>query len=302
MHLMLKPLGAAPVVMGMVLAGMAGISRVEAQANNAAGGHDFGQQPPAQQMGQPPLGGNLGANAGQQGGAYGQSDFPQDSVHDWVVASARAARARAMLHVAESSLDGNIRDAQLAFENSKDYRDALAAEKQAYDQYTTERQRALKSVLSDPKYQAAVQLRDDMADQLAKVRAMARPNPVPREDLLAMASQKLQFSSDAHNMERDALDKDSAVQDARQKMVQASRRVQDLRNSFDSTIRTNPQIVQARRSLEMARVELVTAEAYYNAASIAGAVATDYSYYRHRWDGLTPPVVSGWGPYGYNGY
>jgi hypothetical protein len=286
----------------MVLAGMAGISRVDAQANNAAGGHDFGQQPPAQ-IGQVPIGGNFGANAGgQQGGGYGQSDFPQDSMHDWVVASARAARARAMLHVTESSLDGVIRDAQLAFENSKDYRDAVAAEKQAYDQYNAERQRALKSVLNDPKYQAAVQLRDDMADQLAKVRAMARPNPVPREDLLSMASQKLQFASDAHNLERDALDKDTAVQDARQKMVQANRRVQDLRNSFDNSIRSNPQIVQARRSLEMARVELVTAEAYYNAASVAGAVATDYSYYRHRWDGLTPAVATGWGPYGYSGY
>src|SRR5690348_4764726 len=44
---MLKPLGAAPVVMGMVLAGLAGVARVEGQTTNV-GGHDFGgQQPPA---------------------------------------------------------------------------------------------------------------------------------------------------------------------------------------------------------------------------------------------------------------
>lgn len=298
---MLKPLGAAPVVMGMVLAGLAGLARVEGQTTNA-GGHDFGQQPPAAPpLAQPPMG-NMGGNAAQQQGAYGQSDFPMDSVHDWVVASARAARSRAMLHLAEKQLNDSIRDAQWTFENSKEYKDAVAAEKQAYDAYTAERQRALKSVLNDPKYKAAMDLRDEMATRLAKVRAMAKPNPVPREDLLAMASQKLQYASDAHNLERDALEKDSAVQDARQKMVQASARVSDLRNAFDMSIRTNAQVVQARHSLDQARVELITAEAYYNAATIAGAVATDYSYYRHRWDGLAGPGLVGWGPYGYTGY
>jgi hypothetical protein len=299
---MLKPLGAAPVVMGMVLAGFAGTARVGAQANNA-GGHDFGRQPPAPQMGQPPMG-SFGGNAGPaaQGAGTAQSDFPQDSVHDWVVASARTARSRAIFHMAEKQLNDSIRDAQWSFEGSKEYKDAMAAEKQAYDAYNAERQRALKSVLSDPKYHAAVQLRDDMADRIAKVRAIARPNPIPREDLLAMASQKLQYASDAHNMERDALDKDTAVQNARQKMVQANQKVQDLRNAFDSSVRTNSQIVQARHDLEMARVELITAQAYYNAATIAGAVATDYSYYRHRWDGLAGPGLAGWGPYGYTGY
>lgn len=297
---MLKPLGAAPVVMGMVLAGLAGIARVEGQTTNV-GGHDFGgQQPPAPQWAQPPMGNMGGGNAAQQGG-NGQSDF-QGALQDWVVASARTARSRAMLHLAEKQLNDSIRDAQWTFENSKEYKDAVAAEKQAYDAYTAERQRALKSVLNDPKYKAAMDLRDEMATRLAKVRAMAKPNPVPREDLLAMASQKLQYASDAHNMERDALEKDSAVQDARQKMVQASARVSDLRNSFDMSIRTNAQVVQARHSLDQARVELITAEAYYNAATIAGAVATDYSYYRHRWDGLAGPGLMGWGPYGYTGY
>lgn len=299
MRLMRRPLIAAPMVMGFVLTGFAGIS--PAQANNGAG-RDFGAggAPP---VAQPPMGnapGGAGAPQQQQNG-NGQGDF-QDSMHDWVVASARAARSRAMFHMAEKQLNDSIRDAQWQFEQSHEYREAAAAEKQAYDAYTAERQRALKSVLSDPKYIAAIQLRDDMADRLAKVRAMAKPNPVPREDLLAMASQKLQFASDAHNMEREALEKDAAVQDARQKMVQASARANELRNSFDTSIRVNPQIVQARHNLEQARVDLITAEAYYSAATVAGAVATDYSYYRHRWDGVAAPVFGGWGPYGYTGY
>ena len=82
-------------------------------------------------------------------------------------------------------------------------------------------------------------------------------------------------------------------------MVQASAKVAELRATFDNSVRMNPQIVQARRNLDMARVELITAEAYYSAAAAAGAMATDYSYYRHRWDGLASPVVGGWGATGF---
>ena len=299
-----KPLVAAPMVMGMILAGFADLSR----AQQAGGGEWFRDQPvgpntapapnqPGRDFGQQPA--QPGPMGNIQGYGAGQSDFPIDQVHDWVVASARAARSRALLHLAEKQLTDSIRDAQLSFEASRDYREAALAEKQAYDRYNAERQRALQSVLNDPKYVVAIQLRDELGDRLAKLRVMSKPMPPPREDLLAMASQKLQYASDAHNMERDALDKDAAVQDARQKMVQASARVSELRASFDSSIRINPQIAQARRNLDMARVDLITAEAYYSAAAAAGAVATDYSYYRHRWDGLAAPVVAGFGPYGY---
>jgi hypothetical protein len=298
---MRKPLNAAPMVVGMVLAAASGFGRAQMAPNNA--GRDFGQQP-ATQVAPPVNLANTGVpNAATQQNAAGQSDFPQDEVHDWVVASARAARAQAMLHLSEKQLNDAIRDAQWTFENSQEYKEAAIGEKQAYNAYTAERQRALKSVLGDSKYQAALQLCDELSDKIAKYRAMAKPGQIPREELLALASQKLQYASDAHNMERDALDKDAAVQDARQKMVQASARANELRAAFDRSIRMNPQIVQARRNLDQADVDLITAQAYCNAAALAGEVATDYSYYRHRWDGIAAPVGAGWGPYGYgSGY
>jgi hypothetical protein len=61
----------------------------------------------------------------------------------------------------------------------------------------------------------------------------------------------------------------------------------------------NPQIQQARQNLDEARVTLITAEAYASAAATAGDLATNYVFYRHRWDGLASPVV---GPYGNMGY
>jgi hypothetical protein len=247
-------------------------------------GRDFGQPPPPVA---PPF-----VQGGPQQNGSARSDFPEDSVHDFVLASAGAARSRALLHLAEDHLTETIRNSEFMYEQSPEFREAAAAEKRAYDAYTAERQKALQSVLTDPAYVAAIQLRDEMANRIDKLRAMSKPGPVPREDLLAAASQKLQYASDAHNMERDALDKDPALQEARQKMVQASARVADLRAVFDNSVRMNPQIVQARRNLEMARVELITAEAYYSASAAASAVATDYSYYRHRWDGLASPPIT----------
>lgn len=265
--------------------------------NTATTGRDFGgpnMPPPVA----PPPAQPHGAQGGPAFG--GQSDFPGDAVHDWVVASARTAHARATLHRAEDDLDHTVRDAQLTFEQSREYTEALAAEKQAYQAYTAERQRALKSVIDDPKYVAALELRDKMGDQIAHLRAESKRAGVaaPRELLLAMASQKMLFATDAHNLEAAALDKDDALKDARQKLVQASARVAALRANFDASVRSNPQILMARRNLEDARVALITSEAYFNAATLAAGVATDSFYYRHRWDGLAAPQFV-WGPYGY---
>jgi hypothetical protein len=309
MQWMRMPLSVASMMMGMAFIGVGSAAadspsdhdwfrgqsvrpagEAGAEANGA--GRDFDQ--PGAQVAPP-----MAQNNGRQN-STGQSDFPEDSMHDWVVASARTARSRAVLHLVEKQLNDTIRDAQWTFEQSREFRDATAAEKQAYDNYIAERQKALQSVVTDPKYQSAIRLRDDLGDQIARFRAGSKPGIIPREELLALASQKLQYASDAHNMERDALDSNAVVQDARQKMVQASARTAELRAAFENSIRMNPQIAQARRNLDMARVELITAEAYYSAAAEASQLATDYSYYRHRWDGLASPVIApGWGTGGY---
>ncbi len=260
------------------------------------GGADFGGNgagnnvPPPAQVQQPPM--QVRHNAPV-------SDFPDDQVHDWVVANARWAYSRAVFHRAEKELETAVRGALKDFEQSKDFVDAVAAEKQAVDAYNAQRSKALESVVKDPKYVAALQLRDEVGLKLKRLQAVHK-GQLPKEVVLSMASLKLQYASDASAMEADALEKDSGLKDARRKMVEANGRVVVLRNSFDASVRTNPQILQARRNLEDSRVALITAEAYLNGAAVAGALATDYSYYRHRWDGLAAPQYGyGWGPYGY---
>jgi hypothetical protein len=306
-------LAVAPMLMGMVFTGVCSAAGAQtdndwfqgrsvrpadtAPAGNGQGpgmglmgGRDFGHGLPPQ---------NIAPPAGFQGNQAGQSDFPADQLQDWVMATARAAHARAMLHLAEKRLNDSVRDSQWTFEQSKEYRDAVADEKQAYNAYTAERRKALESVVKDPTYLAALELSDQLGDKIHQVRAVSKSRHAANEEVLAMASQRMEYASQAHAMERAALEKDSALQDARQKMVQANAKLTALQANFDTSIRMNPQIQQARQNLDEARVTLITAEAYASAAATAGDLATNYVFYRHRWDGLASPVV---GPYGNMGY
>jgi len=227
------------------------------------------------------------------------SDFPDDQVHDWVVANARYAYSRAMFHRAERELDMSVRNAQRDFEQSKEFADAVAAERQAIDAFNAQRNKSLESVVKDPKYQASIQLRDEVGMKLKRLQAVNK-GQLPKETVLAMASLKLQYANDAHAMESEALDKDDALKDLRRKMVAANAKVTEMRVGFDNSIRNNPQILQARRNVEDSRVALITAEAYLNGAAVAGFLATDYSFYRHRWEGLAAPqFTNGWGQWGF---
>ena len=226
-----------------------------------------------------------------------RSDYPAGDVRYFVMANRRAARARAEFRLAENHLNQAVRDEQAAFDNSRDMRDAVAQEKKAYDEYTAARANALKGVVADPKYQAAVQLRDDLTEQIRQRRSN---RTLTHEAMLALASQKLSYASDARAMETVALDNDANLKEARQRMVEASRRVSDLRARFDSSVRDNPRILAARRNLEVARVEHLTAEADLRGAIIAGGAALDYAYNLHRYDFARP--YPGAYDYGYNYY
>ena len=224
------------------------------------------------------------------------SDFPEDPVHDWVLANARWGYARAAFRRADRELDNVIRNTQINFEHSTDYANAVAEEKKAHEAYTAERDKALQSVVSDPKYLAALRLRDETGDQISRVRTDFKNMPTAAVTL-TLASQKLRYATDAHSLEAAALQKADNVKTAQAKLMQASAKVSALRQSFDDSVRNNPQIQEARRNLEDARLAVAGSEAYLNAAHDAAVIATDYSYFRHRWDGLASPVYGG-GIYG----
>src|SRR5665213_2079459 len=240
---------------------LGGVTAARADAPNANDWTHGGAATAPQQMA-----GDFGPQNGTQSHSNSRSrssasDFPEDAVHDWVMANARWGYARAAFRRAERELDNIIRTAQLNFEQSTDYAKAVAEEKRAHDAHTAEREKALQTVVSDPKYLAALKLRDETGDKISQYRSEYR-NDLPASVTLTLASQKLRYASDAHNLEVAALQNADNVKAAQARLVQASTKVSSLRQSFDNSVRNNPQIQEARRNLEDARLAVAGSEAY----------------------------------------
>ena len=291
-----NPVGGAAAI-ALVLTGISSL-RGDAPNGNEWYRNNGASVPAGQPVGDFGPSGGPGRQTAPPARASASSDFPDDAVHEWVVASARWGYAKAAVRRAERELDNAIRNAQLNFEQSSDYTQALADEKRAHDLYDTERQKALHDVVNDPHYAAALKLRDELGSQISRVRAEFK-NDLPGAVTLTLASQKLRYATDARNLEVAALQKADNVRTAQAKLVEASVKVNALRQAFDNSVRNNPQIEQARKNLEDARLALAGSEAYLNAAHDAAQLATDYSYFRHRYDGMAAPVYGGFGPYAF---
>jgi len=243
-----------------------------------------------------------GTSAGQQtdGGDHrvfapynDQGDYPSRDIRDWVFANAHAATSRAIFSRAEDDLAAAFSRAQHSFEHSKAFLEATADEKDAYDAYNAARQRALRDLYEDPKYRELLRLRDELTEKIALRRANKEVN---KDEILALATLKMEYASDARSMESTVLSSDNNLAEARKRMIAASQKTVELRAEHDDSLRDNPQILAARENLEDARIGLITSQAYLNGASIAGAAALDYAYYLHRNDvGRYDPYANGYG-------
>lgn len=225
---------------------------------------------------------------------YNQSnDYPSHDLHDWVFANAHRATARAIFSRAENDLAAAYRRSQHSFEHSKAFIAATADEKEAYDAYNIARQKAMRDLTEDPKYRELMALRAELAEKIAIKRSN---KDAPKEEILALATLKMEYASDARSMETTVLIADANLADARKRMIAASQKTVQMRADFDESLRDNPQILAARENLEDARIGLITSQAYANGAFAAGSAALDYAYYLHRNDvGRYDPYANGYG-------
>jgi hypothetical protein len=220
-------------------------------------------------------------------GYYGYGNFPSMEMHDAVVANARAATARAIFRRAENALNSAVRKTVRTFENSAELREARKTEKDAYEAYTAARRRALQSVLEDPKYRAIMTLRQELTDQINYKRANRpyddRTDKQVMEDILTMATLKMNYAADARAMERLALMTNAQAMDAQSKLRQAAVKSSELKHDFDEALRNDRDLLAARRNLEDARIARLTASAYLKGALVAAEEALDFAYYLNRY-------------------
>ncbi len=215
-------------------------------------------------------------------------------MNSYVVAQARLATARAMFRRAETELSIAFRSAQHDFESSQAFQDALREEKTDYDNLNAARRKALQSLATDRKYQRLAALRADLSEQIGQRRAA---HDITQDEIVVMAKLKLSYAVEMRGMEAVALSNDGGdVRSAQDKLVGAGSKVAALRARYDASLRTNPEIVVARRNLEDARIVKITASAYLDGTELSAEQALDYAYYLHRQQGYNISADAwGWG-------
>ena len=233
-------------------------------------------------------------DAGSRSGRN-ETEFPGSDVHVAVEANAHLTKARVTYHHLQDSLNQAVRQLQYSFERSPELVDALKTEQSAWEDYLASRAAALKTVVTDPKYQANVALKNDMGDKIADVRATfdaTRPKDVRAAEmvdhsrmktLVTMAIVKLDYAQVVSDMEVTALKADSKVADTRTKLMTSGKHVRQLRDGFDQSFRSNAELASLRARIEDARIAFITAESFRDGAVDAANTALDYTYYKNRY-------------------
>src|SRR5439155_1617642 len=108
----------------------------------------------------------IASSAWQAPQAYAPNGYPAAEVQAIPVAKARVTLARAEMEQARRNLGEMIDALKEDFEYSAGFLAAMQDVKSAQDAYDKTRNRVLVELYSDPKFQALMQLRNQMAQQL----------------------------------------------------------------------------------------------------------------------------------------
>ena len=194
-------------------------------------------------------------------------------------ALAQRAAAQAVKRQRNTDLQLVVNRAIAEFERSGEFTKAVDEERAAYQAYLTARTVALAEVLDDPQYRSYAYLRDDLTEEIADRRA--EPG-VRAEHLVPMASQKLEYAKALAKVEAAALARSDEYARARDRLVEASRRVAQLRADFEFKLVDDRKFADARASYRDSRIAAVTAEAYLHGVIRTAEEALDYGRYLNR--------------------
>lgn len=233
-----------------------------------------------------------------------EGGFPATDLRVAVDANARAAFARMEYRRSQETLDGAVRLMQMNFERSKEYSDAVAAEKQAYQDYLAARETALRPVHEDARFQANESLKKELGSRISDEHDSKAPD---KQQIVALSVAKLNYATVTHDLEVKVLVNDSNVQAARKKLVAAGDRLSDIKDKFEMQVRTSPEMAAIRRQMDDARISNIVAATYRDGAVEAANIALDYAYYRERYNfynsyPYNDTQVGGYGSYGGYGY
>jgi ribosomal protein S21 len=222
--------------------------------------------------------------------------YPGQELRALPATRAQLAASRAELRRAEQALNNAVEDVRRNFKRSTELNQALAEEREAYEQLQVARQDAMNDLRNDQNYLAALRLRQRLAEQVERAQHDSRTTG---EEMLALATVKLTYAATASAMEAAAVSAEPRVKEARERLVAAGRRVSELRQRFDENVRTDPVVIASRNALANARIAAQASEAMYIDALRVANVSMNFAYDLRR---FPYPLVSDYYPYYSNGY
>jgi len=228
-----------------------------------------------------PQQGAMNAQAPAQNSYQGPSDYPAAEINAVPVAKAQQTVAHAVYDRARTALYNTVDNIYEDFHYSPQFQAALRDEKSAHEAYGVARDRALASLMVDSRYRALKDLAAQMSRKLEDLHEHPQQN---REEILATASVKLDYTSKMSEMESDALAADTNVKQARTRLVEAGTRVADMRGQFKRFAKRDATFVSARNQMDDARIAFLGADAYFQYSTTAATIALDYAYWIHRYD------------------
>lgn len=233
-------------------------------------------------------------------------NYPAAEVQAVPPAKAAAAVARAVQHREYAALSGAVRDTVQSFESSEELQKAVADEANAWAEYKKARDAALRELRNDPRYQAQVELAENLKAKIAERHAAPKPKGVriskPDPSITAMASLRFDYASAARARETEALSQSDEVRDARQRLIEARSRVTQLRQQLNEQVRSDEQIVAARKSYWDARINRLGAEAYLTGVLEARSIAFNYVYFINKYNKYAQGYQYAGGAVPYYGY
>jgi hypothetical protein len=152
------------------------------------------------------------------------------------------------------------------FTDSASYKSAAAEVDAAHDALNTARRPVLATVAGDPHYAELSAKYDNVSKVLSE-------GGLSHADLVDLAARKMDYGTAMHLMEAEALGNDSAVSAARERLVTAQRKLDDLREQFATTLYKNPVWQAAKQSYDNAEVSLASAEGAVVGANITACLS-----------------------------
>ena len=191
----------------------------------------------------------VGMEAGARGQAPGE------------LAAVRAERVKA-----EGTYNAVVRKLRTEFEGTEEYKTALAEEQAAEGKVKSTRQAVLAVVGKDPAYIAAKGAQAREEADLGTARAAG-----DQEGIFAASKAKLDSAAAVAKLENAALDKDGAYTAAAGALEAAQGKLATLVKAFDESIKTNVDVIAAKKTLDEAIAKQKSVEAAANATAAAAA-------------------------------